>query len=211
MNQTVVSWCNQTHAVFELLNVHGGTCSTQTTAVFNLLCSTLRTLCLRAELLSLFVVKRLKTYTVKMLKCTYLHWKSSWCLAFSCAVFSCPAFSCPAFSCPAFSCLAFSCPATWSVIFTSCNFMPATWSVIFMACNCMPCNFDGPSFSCPSFSVNPMWRWFLWWSADEVVRMNVDSWTSLWRLRSCSSVFVKTKAYISCARSVCCTAVSRDQ
>jgi len=56
-----------------------------------------------------------------------------------------------------------------------------------------------------------MWRWFLWWSADEVVRMNVDSWTSLWRLGSCSSVFVKTKAYISCARSVCCTAVSRDQ
>ena len=41
-------------------------------------------------------------------------------------------FSCPAFPCPAFSCLAFSCPATWSVIFMSCNFMPATWSVIFM-------------------------------------------------------------------------------
>ena len=55
-----------------------------------------------------------------------------------------------------------------SCIFTSCNFMssnftpcylvrhfhafscPAIWSVFFMSCN-----FDGPSFSCPSFSVNP--------------------------------------------------------
>ena len=75
--------------------------------------------------------------------------------------FLCPAFSCPAFSCPAISCLAISCPAiscraNWSVIFTSCNFTPCTLVRQFHAsCNFMPCNFDGPSFSCPSFSVNP--------------------------------------------------------
>ena len=60
----------------------------------------------------------------------------------------------------------------------------AHWSVNFMSGNFMPCNFDGPSFWCPSFSVNP----FLYLHLQKTCRLFTHS-AVLWRSVSQSVTF----------------------